>query len=503
VVSLKVVDWFRKVFRKAGGAVGMQTLDKINNHPKIQMDLEETKRIERALIYYRDHFPKIKYFNTDGHEKMRQLRSLPLARIASKKLASLIFNEQADVFVNDNEIADKFVQDVLDNDHFYKNFEKYLESGLALGGFAMKPYWDSVSGRFKISYIQAPTFFPLKSNTSEISECAIATQIRRVENGSKVYYTLLEFHEWIDIGYQVTNELYRSTVSTSVGTQVELSRLYENLETCQTLKLSRPLFTYFKPPGMNNQSINSPLGLSIYDNSIDTIDFINTTFDQFWWEVKMGQRRVAIPAQQAKVVFDGEAPKHVFDVDQNVFVQIDSGIDNAEIKDLTTDIRSDAYIKAINQALSLFETQIGVSAGMFSFSGESFKTATEVVAERSDTYQLRNSIANQVERMMQELVVSICELASQTVVDGRVVYSGEVPKLQDISVNLDDGVFVDKAAQLDNLLQQVNAGLMSKAEAIAAYRGVSLQEAAQSLELINQETIRTTGLNGQDLMNYA
>lgn len=54
-------------------------------------------------------------------------------------------------------------------------------------------------------------------------------------------------------------------------------------------------FVYLpKPPGMNNKDINSPLGLSIFDNAKSTINFINTTYDEFRWEVKMGQRRVIV-----------------------------------------------------------------------------------------------------------------------------------------------------------------------------------------------------------------
>ncbi|MDT1873025.1 phage portal protein, partial [Acinetobacter baumannii] len=76
-----------------------------------------------------------------------------------------------------------------------------------------------------------------------------------------------------------------------------------------------------------------------------------------------------------------------------------------------TPIRADDYIKAINEGLSLFEMQIGVSAGLFSFDGKSMKTATEIVSENSDTYQMRNSIVALVEQSLKELVISIFEIA--------------------------------------------------------------------------------------------
>ena len=210
---------------------------------------------------------------------------------------------------------------------------------------------------------------------------------------------MIEFHEWKnEEEYTITNELYRSEVKDRVGDRVPLSELYEELDETTTIKgLSRPLFTYLKTAGMNNKDINSPLGLSIFDNAKSTIDFINTTYDEFKWEVKMGQRRVAVPEQTVRTEFNSRNEKvtvtRKFDPNQNVYDKFDTGsLDGSiNITDLTTPIRSEDYIKAINEGLSLFEMQIGVSAGMFSFDGKSMKTATEIVSENSDTYQMRNS----------------------------------------------------------------------------------------------------------------
>jgi len=195
----------------------------------------------------------------------------------------------------DDEQADEFIQETLKNDRFNKNFERYLESCLALGGLAMRPYVDN--GRVRVSFIQAPVFLPLQSNTQDISSAAIVTKTIKASGQKNIYYTLIEFHEWAKDGkYIISNELYRSESSEQVGGRVPLAEVYEDLEEQVELNgLTRPLFSYLKPPGMNNKDINSPLGLSIFDNAKSTIDFINTTYDEFKWEVKMGQRRVAVP----------------------------------------------------------------------------------------------------------------------------------------------------------------------------------------------------------------
>ena len=489
----KVKDFFNR------GRYNMQTsnLNSILDHPKIAVSQEEYSRIQHNLTYYQSKFDDVEYINSEGDVKRRKFNHLPIARTASKKIASLVYNEQAEI-TSDNKSVDEFISYTLDNDRFNKNFERYLESGLALGGLAMRPYVDG--DRIRVAFVQAPVFLPLQSNTQDVSNAAILTKTIKSEGRKNVYYTLVEFHEWVTADgneqgstkdksyYRITNELYKSDISDALGQRVNLSELYPDLEPVTMFKdLSRPLFTYLKTPGMNNKDINSPLGLSIFDNAKTTIDFINRTYDEFMWEVKMGQRRVIIPEQMTKVTAqreDGSITfKRRFETDQNIYTQLGGGnMDANSIKDITTPIRSNDYITAISEGLKLFEMQIGVSAGMFSFDGKSMKTATEVVSENSDTYQMRNSIAALVEQSIKELCVSICELGKATG-----LYKGEIPELEDISVNLDDGVFTDRNAELTYWMQMVSAGFAPQRLGIQKTLNVSEEEAKDYLVEINGE----------------
>lgn len=489
----KVKDFFNR------GRYNMQTsnLNSILDHPKIAVSQEEYSRIQHNLTYYQSKFDDVEYINSEGDVKRRKFNHLPIARTASKKIASLVYNEQAEI-TSDNKSVDEFISYTLDNDRFNKNFERYLESGLALGGLAMRPYVDG--DRIRVAFVQAPVFLPLQSNTQDVSNAAILTKAIKSEGRKNVYYTLVEFHEWVTADgkeqgstkdksyYRITNELYKSDISDALGQRVNLSELYPDLEPVTMFKdLSRPLFTYLKTPGMNNKDINSPLGLSIFDNAKTTIDFINRTYDEFMWEVKMGQRRVIIPEQLTKLTAqreDGSITfKRRFETDQNIYTQLGGGdMDANSIKDITTPIRSNDYITAISEGLKLFEMQIGVSAGMFSFDGKSMKTATEVVSENSDTYQMRNSIAALVEQSIKELCVSICELGKATG-----LYKGEIPELEDISVNLDDGVFTDRNAELAYWMQMVSAGFAPQRLGIQKTLNVSEEEAKDYLVEINGE----------------
>ncbi|WP_419154598.1 phage portal protein, partial [Weissella bombi] len=187
------------------------------------------------------------------------------------------------------------------------------------------------------------------------------------------------------------------------------------------------------------------LGLSIFDNARSTLRQINDAYDQYHWEIKMGQRKVMIPSFMTKMINENGNLTRFFDTNQNVYTGLGVGdMDNASITDLSSDIRAEAYIQSINHFLRTLEMQVGLSVGSFSFDvKEGIKTATEVVSENSMTYQTRNSHLNNVERALQELVVTILELAAA---EG--FYTGAIPDIGDIQFNFDDGVFTDKNVQL-------------------------------------------------------
>lgn len=490
---MSLIDKVKSFFKRGGYIMETSHLSTILDHPKVAITSEEYTRIEDNLKYYKSEFDDIAYLNSNGDQQKRKFNHLPIGRTSAKKIASLVYNEQAEITCVD-ENADEFINSMLKNDRFNKNFERYLESGLALGGLALRPYVDG--DKIRVAFIQAPVFLPLQSNTQDISSAAILTQTTKSEGKKNIYYTLVEFHEWVTINdetvgstldkniYRITNELYKSNVKGQLGNRVQLSELYPDLEPVIKINdLSRPLFTYFKNPGMNNKDINSPLGLSIFDNAKTTIDFINRTYDEFMWEVRMGQRRVIVPEQLTQMQYqnaDGVIKqRRRFDVEQNIYTQM-GGLDSNGIVDLTTPIRSQDYIAAISEGLKLFEMQIGVSSGMFTFDGQSVKTATEIVSENSDTYQMRNSIVSLVEQTIKELCVSICELGSTYD-----LYSGDIPDLDDISVNLDDGVFTDRHAELDYWMKMVAAGFATQKKAIAKVQNITDEEAEKELAEIN------------------
>lgn len=472
---MNVIQKIKSWFKKGGYAVTKQHLKSINDHPKVNIPPDELQRIERNMKQYEGNYPLVEYVNSSGNIKTRNYMTLNLRKLSASVLSGLIFNEQCEINISDAdekeekpnsyEDAHEFIQHVFEHNRFKKNLADYLEPTLALGGLTVRPYVNEESQELEFSWAIANAFYPLRSNSNGISEGVMKSVTNKIEGDKIIYYTLLEFHEWEQQGlYVITNELYKSETQSEIGKRVPLDEIYEGLEETTYIQgLTRPLFNYLKPSGFNNISPHSPLGLGICDNSIPTLKDINDTYDQFAWEKKMGQRTVFVSDAMLNTLPDeaGNPPKQVFDPDVNVYKSIHMDSDKSPVNDVTSDIRTEQYVSAINQSLRTLEMELKLSVGTFSFDGRSMKTATEVVSENDMTFRTRNDHVYEVEQFIKGLIVSTLELAKMSG-----LYAGEIPTFENIGVDFDDSVFQSKDALLTFYGKAKTLGLMPTVEII-------------------------------------
>ncbi|WP_062052364.1 phage portal protein [Bacillus sp. JCM 19034] len=480
----------KNFFRKGGAKIGMvQSLNKITDHPKIAVTQEEYVRIEENKQIYRSIFDDVEYLNSEGDIVERPYHSLNVSKVISKKLAKLVFNEGCTIEV-EKETDNDFLQNVFTHNKFRKNFGEQLEAGYAIGGLVLRPYVDTGSNQIKISYCQADSFFPLQSNTNDVSEAAIVTVTRETEGKKEVYYTLLEFHEWRKNEYWIRNELYRSERKDEVGIEVSLNSLkkYENLEAEVHMKnFSRPLFIYIKLAGKNNINLNSPLSLGIIDNSKRQIKDINDKYDQFMWEIEEAKRKIIASDHFFKVRFDEKGrPIKRFDTKTSVFQKFKT--DEPFIDEFVPSLRAKEFIESINFILRTIELQTGFSAGTFSFDGHSVKTATEIISENSETFSTRSDNVLIVGEAIKELVTTIFELAAAYKIH---------PMPRDIKpiIDFDDGVFESQDSKLKYYGKATTFKLMPKIEAIQRMFGVSEETAKDWVNLIRQEELEMDPAN--------
>lgn len=476
-----MIDKIKAFFWRLGVKMGLiQNIKTLSQHRKLRIDEETVNRIQlNKQIYkgYVEEWHNLDFKNSAGELKKRKMKTLGMGKVLAHKMAQLIFNEKCDIDISTNSQNDKlkkFVLETLRNNKFYRDFQRYLEYAYAMSGMAIKPYVSN--GKIKLSYAKADSFFPLSHDSQNIDE---ALFINEEKKGDK-YYTLLEWHEWQSDNYVITNELFESTQKNEIGYKVPLSTLYSNLEKRVVIRgLRRPLFVYFKLNTANNKDLDSPLGVSIFENSYDTLYFLDYLFDFYWNEFKLGKRRIAVDYSLLKprISDDGKIIS-IFDADETVYKAINT--EGSGVTDLSVALRSGDIIQSINATLDIIAMQTGLSSGTFTFDGKSVVTATQVISMNSQTYQTKNSHEVLVEDGIKDLVTTIIDLA--ILYD---LYDGD--KEADVVVDFDDSIAEDRTENYRFYSTAVRDRLLDRKRAIMKIFKVTEHEADSILTDISND----------------
>ena len=148
-----------------------------------------------------------------------------------------------------------------------ENIRIPVEYGCAKGGLVMKPYVSD--GKIYVDFIQADKFFPTAFDETGRITGAVFVQNRK--SGGK-FYTRLEKHNLRGNVYEISNSAFCSNEGNSLGTPVTLADIPEwagLAETVSVGNVKQPLFGYFKPAIANTVDPSSPLGVSIFANSVN------------------------------------------------------------------------------------------------------------------------------------------------------------------------------------------------------------------------------------------
>lgn len=423
----------------------------------------------------------------------RRMAYLNLSKAVCSELAGMVWTDQTEVTVstagvelaeNEEDPLQKFVRkSALEKNNFGVKMGETIEQAAALGGAALKVWRDvrhdgegrEVEGseRLKIGYCMADQFIPTAWDNAEINEAVFIS--RQAKGG--YYYTRLEWHKWDGVTYTITNELYRADQYRTgsrepqdiLGMRVPLAEIYPFLDETATVDgIENTLFSYFRTPTANNIDDNSPLGVSIYANAMETLHALDICFDSFVREFRLGKKRIIVPARMIKTVIDpvsGE-PRRYFDATDETYEALSTDDpDSLKIQDNSIELRVDEHVSAMNAFLNIFCLQVGLSSGTFSFDAKSgLKTATEVVSENSKTYKTVKNFQNMIRPAVVRLVENIITVAA--LYDMKTEDGQSVRELAErgytVNVAMDDGITQDRQTNINEGMALVGAGLLSK-----------------------------------------
>lgn len=444
----------------------------------------------------------------------RRMFYLNLSKAVCSELAGMVWTDQTDITVttdgfkpteqNPDDPLQKFVNKVLKKNNFQRKMLESIEQAAALGGEALKVWADfkrTESGaaipetiKLKIGYCQADQFVPIAWDNAEISEAVFIS--RQAKGG--YYYTRLEFHKWDGETYYITNELYRSDMykmgsnepQDILGVRIPLDTIFPMMDEETPIQgLETSLFSYFRTPTANNVDDNSPLGVSVYANAMETLHALDITFDSFVREFRLGKKRIIVPARMIKNVIDpvtGEMRRYFDATDETYEALSTDDPDSLKIQDNSVELRVEEHVAAMNAFLNIFCLQVGLSSGTFSFDAKGgLKTATEVVSENSKTYKTVKNFQNMVKPAIEHLVRNIIDLGALYDMD---IDGVKIATLRDsgyeVSVGMDDGITQDRQTNINEGITLVGAGLMSKKTFLTDPKyGQNLTEDAADAEL--------------------
>lgn len=427
----------------------------------------------------------------ENREAKRKMFYLNLPKALCSELAGMVWTDQSGVSVSvdglvpadgETDPLDDFVQSVLTANNFNTKMGEAIEQAAAIGGEALKVWFEQKhdengvvipgSGKIRIGYCMADQFVPTAWDNAEITEGIFIS--RQAKDG--YYYTRLEWHKWDGDTYVITNELYRADrkASTSkepqdiLGYRYPLNAIYPFLsEETPVKKIEKSLFAYFRTPTANNVDDNSPLGVSIYANAMETLHALDICFDSFVREFQLGKKRIIVPARMIKTVIDPTSglPRRYFDSTDEVYEALNTeDPDGLKIVDNSIELRIEEHVAAMNAFLNIFCLQVGLSAGTFSFDANGgVKTATEVVSENSKTYKTVKCFQNQIKPAIVRTVENIIVVASLYDVEWNGVKVADLagPGYH-INVSLDDGITQDRQTNINEGILLMGNGVLSK-----------------------------------------
>lgn len=420
----------------------------------------------------------------------RELFRLNTAKAVCSEMAGLVWGEECEINVTmdgresteeNPDPLNGFIQKVLCENAFREKMQESIEQCLALGGSAMKVWRDArrdsngkeVEGteKIKIGYAMADQFVPLSWDNAKVYEGVFISRVAK----KGWYYTRLEWHTWDGETYTVKNELYRSEIQKGangdsqdiLGIRVPLAEIYPYLDEETIIPVGESLFTYWRTPIANNLDDNSPLGMSIYGNALETLHALDICYDSFVREFRLGKKRIIVPARAVRTIVNPEtgAMCRYFDANDETYEALASDDPNdLKVTDNSVELRVEEHISAINAFLSVLCLQLGFSASTFSFDQhDGVKTATEVVSENSKTYKTIKTIQNQLRPSVEQLVRNIIDVAALYGME----YEGQsVESLASggyhVNIVFDDGITQDRQTNINEGVMLVGAGLLSK-----------------------------------------
>lgn len=414
-------------------------------------------------------------FNGLQFTKHKRYR-LGMAKKVCEEWANLLINEK--VSINADGEFGKRLKEILHQNNFLVRANQLIEVTFALGTGAFVEYKDEHENII-IDYVRGDMIYPLSWDNGEITECAFGSY--RTDDGKESIY--IQIHRLGNPEEGENAEKYyieNKYIDAEKGDDLETP---ENIEEIIDTGSKIPLFQIITPNICNNIDLDSPLGISVYANSIDQLKGCDLVYDSYMNEFVLGRKRILVPISMAKQEMQKNgitAPS--FDPNDTVYFQMPGDRQSdLQLTEIDMKIRASEHELGIQRCLDVLSLKTGMGTGRYKFDSAGVKTATEVISDKSDLYQNRQKNAIIINAAIIGMVAAVSFLDSGKIVNA--------------TVDFDDSIIEDTNTIIDKNVKLVGEGLRSKITAIMEINKCTEEAAKKELERINKEG----QITGQDI----
>ena len=413
-----------------------------------------------------------------SHKRYR----LGMAKKICEDWANLLLNEKVSINAGD---YDERLDDILQANNFNVRANQLVEIAFALGTGALVEYLGA-DRKPVIDYIRADMIYPLSWDNGDVTECAFGSN--RVIDGKEIIYLQIhrkgvpadpddDMNPENPDNYYIENKYIDAKSGKELDTQEGVIPLVDT-------GYNKPLFQIIAPNICNNIDLDSPLGVSVYANSISQLKGCDLVYDSYMNEYVLGRKRILVPLSQAKRhMQDDGVSTPVFDPNDTVYYMLPDDRGNTQsLTEVDMTIRAGDHELGIQRCLDILSLKTGMGIGRYKFESGGVKTATEVISDKSDLYQNRQKNAIIIEAALISMVQAVAFLDS-----GRTDL--------DVTINFDDSIIEDTNTTIDRNIKLVQAGLRSKVTAIMEINKCDEKAARKELKLIAEDR----QITGQDI----
>lgn len=430
---------------------------------------EERKQLLSSSSYvslwakwYKGKVPSFhSYYIYNGQKKIKRERlSMKMAKQVCEDWASLLMNEKVKIAVSNQDEMDKLLMDM----DFWNKSNEAVEKGFALSlaalvlnvnGLKMREEEDE-NGMHEVIVDTNKAYLDLSVHT------AFSTIPITWENGrcTECGFITEDTNKTVCVAH-IKNEEGTYDIYKSVEYKTK-DKDHEDELTIFKTGSKTPWFVIIHPRITNNLELNSPLPISIFGNSIDTLKAIDMKYDSYHVEFAQGKKRTYVSAKLNQVNEETGEVRNTFDPDDTVVYQLPENVGiNGEEKPLvvnvTDSLRSAEHSQAIQDELNFLAKQTGLGVDYYRFEKGRVMTATQVISEKSDTFRNMKKHEGILEKAIITLMQSIMFASN-------LCTNVKFEKPEDVEVQFDDSIIEDKTTEKDNDRKDMEAGIMSKLE---------------------------------------